>query len=270
MAVSSISIPVLGEGMVAPSDWLGNYGKKFIPIQIAEGYQKWKNYFDRYAKTSRIPTAVLVAFAYIESGMKASAVSPTTVNIGLYQWNYQRGYADKIVEQEAKLGRLTQVEIDDFKSIGKRRNFTFDETTGKFSRAFTPDDAKDPQLSILIGSIWLSQLADSIVYGVKEKPWAIDGNTTRWDKIIVVYNQGAGGRDGKIARNITPIKPDTIPNFLKNMKVGESKKYVVKLLGKGGTLDIIKNEINANKNTVVDAKTGRKKYDGIEISLETT
>lgn len=234
MATETLAIPV--SQLSAPSSWTSDSGLKAYPDAIKKTWEKYKSLFNQYAKTSRIPPAVLLAFSYIESGGKSDVVSPTGVNVGLFQWNYNYGHS--YIEQEYAAGRLSDAEMEYLTLIGKRMGFTFNN--GKMSRSFTKKDAMDPSLNIFVGSIILGQLMDSMV-GSKKDPikWATENGKARLDRVIVVYNAGAYGVYGKRARNAEHATPQEAIASLP----AETGNYIKKLLGKNGALDIIQRDL---------------------------
>lgn len=78
----------------------------------------------------------------------------------------------------------------------------------------------DPLLNILIGSIYLGLLIDEHT----------EGSSVRLDKVVIRYNRGyfSDNRGKNIVGDIDSV--------VKNVPT-ESKNYVLKLLGKNGTLD---------------------------------
>ncbi len=92
---------------------------------------------------------------------------------------------------------------------------------GVYSSSFViQKDLFDPLLNILIGSIYLGLLVDEHT----------EGKDIRLDKVVIRYNRGYFS-DNR-GKNIV----GTLENVIKNVPT-ESKNYVLKLLGKNGTLD---------------------------------
>lgn len=239
MAESTLLIP--SSGVTAPSSWTktdtkGNmYVRKQISDKLKDIYAKYKTQIDMYSKTSRIPPAMITAFIYVESGGNASVVGGGGATVGLMQWSWKPGFADKVILNEYNLGRLSEDEIKAFDSIGKRLGFTF--KNGKLSRAITPADAKDPSFNILVGSIYLGQYADSIVGGKKVSPeWGVTNGKVNLDRIILHYNRGENSQDAKASRS---GKYNTPEELLKAVDNATGKDYIRKIMGKHGALDII-------------------------------
>lgn len=242
MSTNSLAIPV--SSLTAPSGWTSDYGLKAYPAGIKATWDKYKDLINKYAKTSRIPPAVLLAFIYVESGGKPEAVSPTGVNVGLLQWNYQTGHT--VIENEFRAGRLSEAEVEVINGIGKRMGFNF--VNGKISRPFSKKEAMDASLNIFVGSLILGQLMDSMYLGKKDPvTWASENGVARLDRVIVVYNAGGGGNIGRAARNAVYPTPQAAISALP----AETAGYIRKLLGKHGALDIIQNNIpDASMQTI--------------------
>lgn len=225
MALTSVNIPV--KELKSPPSW---GSREAIKNLIGKGWAKYGKYFQQASQTSNIPVEMLVAFATVESGMNPNAATgPTT---GMMQWNRNDGYANAILEYEFKNGRMSEAE----KAILKRKGVKWD-ASGKFA-PITAAQQLDPELNILIGSIYLGQYADSMFRGEKESTlWGGKDGVTHLDRIVVVYNTGGGGKDGQKARS---GQLDTVS--LANSVNPTSSAYIKKIMGVGGALDIITKE----------------------------
>lgn len=182
------------------------------------------------SENSKIPAEVLASFIAVESGGNPKA-GMNLVTTGLMQWN--RNFAANTLEGEKKLGRLTPAEQEKLASFG----ITFDKN-GK-TRQITQADQVKPELNILIGSIILGQLADSLFDGGKfQGKWAVDNNNKlRLDRMIAVYNAGPYGNIGNLARKGNHATPYDLAQAVNN---ATTKSYIAKILGKNGAMDVQK------------------------------
>lgn len=216
--ITTLKVPETN--LVAPSSWGSRDSIKKMLEKI------WKNY-GSYLKTasenSKIPAAMLASFIAVESGGKVDAGPAGHVTQGLMQWN--REYAKSQLETELEKGRMTAEE----KSILAKYGIVFD-TKGK-TRVITNADQLKPELNILIGSILLGQLVDT--------DWGNDDGKIRLDRIIAVYNAGAYGTTGKLARGKTHASAAQLANAVNPT----TRAYIQKIMGKDGALDIAVNEL---------------------------
>jgi soluble lytic murein transglycosylase-like protein len=223
MATSTVLIPQAG--LKLPSKW----GRRDNMVTYyKKGLEKYGKFFQQASETSKIPVSLLMAFAIVESGMNPNA--NTGLTTGMMQWN--RNYADEYLTYEYKLGRMSEKE----KEILKRKGLKWD-ANGKFA-PITAQQQLDPELNILIGSIYLGQYADSIIGGKKSKNiWGKDGDIIRLDRIITVYNLGPYHRD-----SIRAMTTNTSPLELANSVNNTTSTYIHKILGKDGALDVASKE----------------------------
>ncbi len=226
MATSTLSIP--SDGLKLSPSW----GNRAVMNQVlTKGWNKFGKFFKQASETSNVPVEVLMSFALVESTMNPNAATGLTT--GLMQWNRAPGYADKTLETEFKLGRLSDRE----KEILKRKGVKWD-ANGKFT-PITAAQQLDPELNILIGSIYIGQYMDSIVKGKALAPFAVDNGVLRIDRIIPLYNTGEGSRFSKDAINkIHPTPLATAQN-----STGVTKDYINKILGKDGAMDVLTKEL---------------------------
>jgi len=213
MAELTLSIPATN--LFAPSSWGNRSQIKNMLDNIWQNYGKSIKFSE---KNSRIPSAIILSFIAVESGGNPTAGSNGHITQGLMQWN--RTYAKSQLEDEYAKKRMTIGERDKLAEYG----ITFDNN-GK-TRVITNADQIKPDLNILIGSILIGQLIDT--------KWGTDNGKFRLDRIIAVYNAGAYGTTGKLARL------SNIPTaFDLAQKVNPiTKSYIEKMLGKNGALDI--------------------------------
>lgn len=232
MATSSINIP--SQNLFADA---GMGSKPSVVAMLKKGLEKYGNYFQFASENSKLPVEMLVAFSAVESGVGSNIGSAGHITRGIMQWN--RDYAKTQLENELALGRMTPAEKDKLKEYG----ITFDKN-GK-TRPITEADQIKPELNILIGSIILGQLADSYLTGTTpESPaWAIDNGQVRLDRMIAVYNAGAYGKTGKLARLGGYPSPFQLAEAIKNAGNNITPKYISRLMGKGGYYDLLMTEL---------------------------
>lgn len=234
MASASITIP--SSGLVADS---GMGTKDQVSAMLKEGIKKYGNYFKFASQNSKLPIEMLIAFGAVESGVGRNIGSAGHVTRGIMQWN--REYAKSQLEKELALKRMTPAEKNKLASFGIK----FD-ANGK-TRAITEADQIKPELNILVGSIILGQLADSIVDGNKETPaWGTDKGIIRLDRMIAVYNAGAYGKTGKLARQGKHANPLALANALKSAGNNTTYKYIARLMGKGGYYDLLLKDLKSS------------------------
>jgi hypothetical protein len=237
MALSNIGVP--HPGLKLPSSW----GRRGDMVRLlTNGWTKYGGFFQQAAKTSNIPVEMLMAFAVVESNMNPNVqagrviAGQTKSTTGLMQWDRRPGYADKILTNEFKLGRMSEAE----KAILKRKGVKWD-TNGNF-QPITQNQQLDPELNILIGSIYLGQYADSIYQGKKEPiEWGRDGDKLRLDRMITVYNTGGGEGVGAKART----KLYKTPLELAKAANDTTSAYIHKIMGVDGALDVLTKELKS-------------------------
>jgi len=221
----SLGIPNLK--LKSPASWGSRKGIKDV---ISTGWGKYGKYFKQASETSNIPVEILTAFATVESNIKPVQNGATA---GIMQWNRNEGYANKVLSNEFKLGRMSDKE----KEILKRKGVKWD-ANGNF-QPITAAQQLDPELNILIGSIYIGQYADSLFQGKKEfGDWGMSGGLIHMDRIIVHYNTGGGGNDGKLARS-GKYTPDQLAGSINST----TATYIRKFLGVDGAMDIITSDL---------------------------
>lgn len=236
MATTTVSVPV--KGLVAPS---GVGSRPVLATALKNAWTKYGKFFKQASETSNIPIPILMSWAFVESSFKPTANagyvvegSPYKSTTGMMQWDRRPGYADAVLTREYKLGRMSEAE----KEILKRKGVKWD-SNGVF-KPITDTQQIDPELNILIGSIYLGQYADSITGKGQLPPFATENGVLRIDRIIPLFNTGENSTDSKAAiakKHATPV--DTANNASKTV----TKDYIRKILGTGGTLDILTKEL---------------------------
>jgi hypothetical protein len=226
MAVSTLSVPTVG--LKLPSGW----GTRADMVSVLKkGWDKYGNFFKQAAEVTNVPIQVLMAFAVVESTMNPNAATGFTT--GLMQWNRDKGYADAVLTNEFRTGRLSEEE----KAILKRKGVKWD-STGKF-QPITAEQQLDVELNILIGAIYLGQYMDSIIKGKQLPPFAVDNGILRLDRIIPPYNTGEGSKFTVAAIN----KVHATPLQTAQNSPGVTRDYVNKMLGVNGAMDVLTKEL---------------------------
>lgn len=191
-------------------------------------YAQYKDAIDKSSALTKVPKEIITSFIFIESDGKPDAVSSAGA-IGVMQLKPE-GASDILVIENTKK-RLSPEESQILsKNIGKRftdgilkMKFLGDKKTvdGVTSAVWiTKTDLLKPSLNILIGSIYIGILIDE----------SSQNGKVDLHKVVIRYNKGYFA-DGK-GKDI----PDTVDQALVNTNT-ESKNYILKFLGKNGTLD---------------------------------
>jgi len=238
MATTTLSVPKAN--LLSPSSW---GSREAIRGQVDNIMKKYGAFIRFASANAKIPTEVIASFIAVESGGNPTAGGSSSQTQGLMQWN--RTYAQNILETENKMGRLTPEEKTKLASFGIK----FD-ASGK-TRAITQADAVKPELNILIGTILLGQYADSyhdggkstMVSGVRRK-WAIDDKDgeLRLDRIIAVYNAGAYGDTGSKARTINHPTAKQLADSVNST----TRTYISKMLGVNGAMDVASTDLKSS------------------------
>lgn len=225
MSATIIKVPVAG--LPAPTKW---GSRQSIKSQLEKIWKNYGTFISNASVNSNIPKTLIASFIAVESGGNASAGSKGHVTQGLMQWN--RNYAKSQLEKELKSGRMSDGE----KNILKKYGVMVSENA---FRDVTNEDQLKPELNIAIGCIVLGQLLD--------ENWAKSGKEYHIDRVISVYNAGAYGATGKMARQLTTVKYDT-PTKLAAAVNPITRAYISKILAKDGALDIATSDL---KNIIV-------------------
>jgi hypothetical protein len=225
MSTTTLEVPVAG--LPAPTNW---GSRTAIRSQLEKIWKNYGTFITNASVNSNIPKQIIASFIAVESGGNASAGAAGHVTQGLMQWN--RNYAKSNLEKELKNGRLTEGEKAILKKYGVM-------TSDKTFRAVTNADQLKPELNITIGSIILGQMLD--------ESWAKSDKGYHLDRVIAVYNAGAYGSTGKMARQLTTPKYDT-PISLAAAVNPITRAYISKVLAKDGAMDIATSDL---KNVIV-------------------
>jgi soluble lytic murein transglycosylase-like protein len=234
---ATISVPK--PNLQSPSSW---GSRNAVKGQVENIMKKYGSFIKTASENARIPAQVIASFIAVESGGNPTAGGSGSVTQGLMQWN--RTYAQNILETEYRMGRLTPEE----KSILAKYGITFN-AQGK-TRAITQADQIKPELNIIIGTILLGQYADSYHDGGKStmvnsvaRKWAKDDSTNeiRLDRMIAVYNAGAYGDAGKKARTGAYSTAKALADNVNSI----TSSYIKKMLGKDGAMDVATTDLKS-------------------------
>jgi soluble lytic murein transglycosylase-like protein len=206
--------------------------KSQVKAALDKIYATYKSAIDNSAALTNVPKDVITSFIFIESNGKVDAISSAGA-IGIMQ--LMTTSASDILVMEKNKGRLSESEKAVLSTnLGKRftegimkMRFLGDKKTvdGVTSATWiTKADLLKPSLNILIGSIYLSLLIDESTRNGK-----VDLH-----KVVVRYNRGyfSDGRGSKIPESVNEA-------LLTSSMPTESKNYILKFVGKNGTLDLL-------------------------------
>jgi soluble lytic murein transglycosylase-like protein len=213
--MSVVKLVYPAKGLTSPSSWGSPESIKKMMEKI---YKDFGTFISFSAKESNLPEKMIASFIAVESGGNAKAGASGHVTQGLMQWN--RNFAQSMLEREKKQGRMTKEEQDKLASFGIK----FD-ANGK-TRAITNADQLKPELNILIGTMILGQLVDT--------DWGTEDGEIKLDRVISVYNAGAYGDTGKKARSKQYKTPEALAKVVNPI----SRAYIQKILGVQGALDL--------------------------------
>lgn len=210
----------------------------YSPLEInalsekrAELKSRFGAYITQAATLSNLPEFVIESVILIENGQ---FLNPSLVNssgaVGLMQ--IKAATVTDVLIREKKT-RLTGTERNVLRRLGVEVT-RLDGAAPKLKKGkaqkwyssaegflVSTEQLKNPELNILLGTIYLSQLIDEFT--------EVSG-LVRMDKVIVKYNQGYFYK--------APLGPTTAI-FLRNLKSTEAKAYVLKIGGKNGLLEAL-------------------------------
>lgn len=238
MATTSVvSVPVMG--LTAPPKSVGS--REYLASVIKKAWTKYGTFFKNASETSKLPVPLLMSWAFVESSFSPTANAGYPIEgskykstAGMMQWDRRKGYADAVLTREFKLGRMSEAE----KEVLKRKGVKW-TAEGVFS-PITEAQALDPELNILIGSIYLGQYADSITGKGQQPAFATENGVLRIDRMIPLYNTGEGSKD---SLNAISKKFKTALETANNASRPVTSDYIHKILGKNGTMDVMTKEL---------------------------
>lgn len=203
--------------------------------------QAYRPYLDFASKVTNIPIQIIMSVIATESRGEAKAGGCKSI-AGLMQWN--RFYAKGILELENSTGRLS----DEEKKVLSKYGLNFNKS-GKLTSSISCSQALNPELNILIGSIYLGQIISELGQG--GSGYAIEnGNKLRLDKVLAIYNAGAYGDTGKLAKKSKigsrNVDTTTVQNFRSNLLNinPTSANYINLILGENGYMDILTSDLS--------------------------
>ena len=223
--------------LVIPSiniEFYKDYEQSQVKRRLGEIRTMYANEIDEAARLTKVPAEVITSFIFIESDGKKDIVSSAQA-VGLMQ--LQPETATNIPFQDFKNGALTNGERNALiKYLGQKKvdcilsmkwlNQPVKCATeiksvsgGQIGIIITADDLKIAGLNILLGSMMLGQFIDKYT----------ENGKVRLDKVVVRYYTGRQ----KISGNDIVETMNGLPR--------ETRSYILKLLGKGSTLDLMLN-----------------------------
>jgi len=226
MAELNVPVPVTSQGFYTDSQ------RSAIKSKMDDIYAKYGSQIDTVASLTNVPKVVITSFIFIESSGNPNAVSsagavglmqliPTSASDILVMENRKGRFSDgekQILTQ--KLGTRFTNGILKMRYLGDVISYN-----GQYLSTFVnKQDLLDPLTNILIGAIYLGLLIDEHT----------EGSSVRFDKVVIRYNKGYFS-DGAGRGLVGDI------NSMISYQPTESKNYVLKLLGKNGTLDTVTN-----------------------------
>lgn len=237
MANYVVDVPI--KGLKTP---LSKGSRETLKQTLLKINKAYRPYLDFASKETNIPIQILISVIATESGGDPKAGGCRAVS-GLMQWN--RVYAKGILELENSTGRLSDAE----KKVLSKYGLNFNKS-GKLMSSITCNQSLNPELNILIGSIYLGQIISELGQG--GSGYAIEsGNKLRLDKVLAMYNAGAYGSTGKLAKKSQisgrNVDTTTVQNFRANLlKIGNSTSanYINLILGEDGFLDILTSDLS--------------------------
>lgn len=198
----------------------------YADYEVSQNISAINNIKNRYgsfvrqaAAMSNVPEELIYSFIFIESSGNQDAKSPSGA-IGLMQ--IAPVSATDIIFMEKKEGRINEQEKTVLRSLlGEEKLNQILKMSFMGQRiVITEADLYNPQLNILIGSIYLGLLIDR---------FTTINNTIRLDKVAVQYNMGwfANAKGATLIGDI-----ESLVSSLNR----ESSSFILKLLGTNGIL----------------------------------
>ena len=198
------------------------YDKSEVPL-VAEKLKGISSKYGEFIKNAsiynKIPKEIITSFIFIESGGDANAVSSSNA-IGLMQVSPDT--TNDVVRREVRDKKRTRAELSIIKKyLGKDRTIQLLRSPmGDTAEIIQKQHLFNPELNIMLGTAYLGQIFDKL------KMW----DSIRLDKAIVLYNRG-------FYTSTSKLKGDY--DTLLNSQPAETKAYIIKLVAKQGTLDIL-------------------------------
>jgi soluble lytic murein transglycosylase-like protein len=220
MAEYNIKIPMTSQSYYNATQAEANRKKVMGEIN-----QKYARTIYKISKYTNVPTELIESIIFIESS--GDAMAKTGCCTGLMMLGMPT--ASDVIVREIGAGRLNKYEKQIiYNTIGARWNSVGLDKVKKgqttLGKTFiTRNDLFNPEFNILVGSMLLGQLMDEFS----------EGDKTRLDKLAVVYSKGRYGDIGKTAIKHTGSTDALIS------KVPQASRYIKKLVGKNGLLEVL-------------------------------
>ena len=215
MAIDNINIPSTQLSFYTPAQ------EGLLKSKLGEVRKTLSPVIEKMSKMSNIPAEVLTSFIFIESGGKPNLVSSGKA-VGLMQIKPEA--ASDVVILEKRRGKLTPDETSILvKKLGKDRTNAILNTKNlgdAKSQVIKQADMLDPELNLLIGTMYLGLLMDE----------HNEAGKIRMDKVITRYNRGYFIENR--GKKLEGLDVDTVLNS----QPKETKAYILKMLGNNGTL----------------------------------
>lgn len=186
-----------------------------VPATIQQIKNKFGAIISNISKITNLDEYIIYGFAFVESRGNENAVSgksigimqinPSTANTAIIRENLNKGLTE---DEKTILRKYLGIRLDAL----LKKKFTWDLP----ANGVTKDDLFEPELNILIASMYINQL----IFKTKE------GNNIRFDKVIWKYNKGEF--------SIIPI------GNIDKVYAGAGTttgKYIRSLIGQKGVLD---------------------------------
>jgi len=192
-----------------------------IQKSLIEINNKYGKSIAKISKATAVPEALVLSFIFIESRGGNNAVNGNSY--GLMQINTTS--ATDLLHLAHTNNLLTsEIQYMLRKHIGNRLDTILKmQYMNQYGLQVTASDLQQPELNILIGTLYLRLLID----------YFTENKTIRLDKVVACYNMGFGWRT-----KLTGPDYETIEKMTSNLN-SITGSYILKLLGKNGTLDIL-------------------------------
>jgi len=216
--MNKIIVPISSKNFYEEKD------KQNIKNKIDSISNKYGKIIDEVSKLEFLPSNIIKSFIYIESGGDENVsngntvglmqISTTTVTEVLYyEYKYKRMSKE---EEDYLIKYIGNDKYNDIKSKAKLR---------MKSSYLTTDLIKKPELNILFGSMYLSQLFDRFT----------ENGIVQIHKIVAAYNTGL------FSKTLAKLKSVDIKDI--DSKIDEINKitasYILKLAGANGLLTFV-------------------------------
>ncbi len=213
----NIKIPAIND-----SFWVKSTDIELVKNKLVAIKAKYNAIIQNVSLASNVPVEVIVSVIFIESaGNQGVATTGSEKATGLMQVSPATAY-EVIKSEIEKKGRLSAGEKTILTKYGIN-TAAYPKTYTSAIKTALQKALAYPEFNILVGSMNLRILMDLNT----------EGGTVRLDKVIVQYNAGF-----YYPNSHQTIWKQDINNLYKNLN-STTKSYVLKFIGKNGTLDIL-------------------------------